>query len=168
MSDSPRKLPQSRHFLRAARYGIEELVKREPMDEGFMFFVVGILASLRAVQHALLTADSTLSQTHKAVIQQWKKDAPMDGAEISFIKSSRDLLLKGGALNAYAGFRVGGFGEVGNFVQTRKSYEIGYYASDGERRDLLADMRAAANWCDQELTALEAKVPRIIFPGDPA
>jgi hypothetical protein len=78
-----RKLPQSRYYLMAARYGIEALVSQRPMSEGFLFFLVGILASLRAVQHALLNHDSTLSDQHKAVIEAWKNQTPMDGAEIT-------------------------------------------------------------------------------------
>ena len=89
-----RKLPQARHYLRAARWGIDEIVQRKPMDAGFMFHIVGILASLRAVQHALINADSKLSPTHKAVIAEWLRDTPLSGPEISFIKSSRDMLLK--------------------------------------------------------------------------
>ncbi len=64
-----RKLPQSRYYLRGAQYGIDALVAQRPMDEAFLFFVVGILASLRAVQHALLNHDSKLSDEHKAVIE---------------------------------------------------------------------------------------------------
>jgi hypothetical protein len=92
-----RKLPQSNYYLRAAKYGIEALLKQRPMDEGFLFFTVGILASLRAVQHALLNHDSTLSPKHKMAIEAWKKSTPFDGPEITFIKSSRDLILKRGA-----------------------------------------------------------------------
>jgi hypothetical protein len=162
-----RKLPQSRHYLRAARYGLEEIAKRQPMDAGFMFFVVGILASLRAVQHALLNADSTLSPTHKAVIEQWKRDTPMNGPEISFIKSSRDLLLKAGAFEAYAGFRQGFYDDAGRFARTPPLYEIGYYV-DGKRRDLLDDMRNAAEWCEEQLSSIEQKVRHIPRAGDPA
>jgi hypothetical protein len=64
------------------------------MDEGFLFFTVGILAALRAVQHALLNHDSTLSTEQKST--------PFNGPEITFIKNSRDLILKAGAFPAYA------------------------------------------------------------------
>jgi hypothetical protein len=37
-------------------------------------------------------------------------------------------------------------------------YELAYYL-DGERRDLLADLRQAIEWCERELTCIEAKVP---------
>ena len=135
------------------------------MDEGFLFLSVGILASLRAVQHALLNHDSGLSARHKAVIAAWKKSTPMDGREITFIKTSRDLILKAGAFNAYAGLRRGGIGEGASFKMTRETYDTGYYVGD-ERRDLIADMRAAAEWCERELTVIEEQVPAINLPGD--
>jgi hypothetical protein len=149
-----RKLPQSRYYLQAANYGIEALVTREPMDEGFLFFTVGILASLRAVQHALIHHDIKLSAQHKAAIEAWVNSTPMN----TFIKSSRDLILKKGAFKAYAGPRLGDVGE--------RTYATGYYDKNGKHRDLIADMRAAVEWCDRELTALEAQVPAISLPGD--
>ena len=167
MEKTVRKLPQSRRYLRAARWGIVEIEKLKPMDAGFMFFVVGILASLRAVQHALLNSDRKLSPTHKTVIDQWKRDTPMKGPEISFIKSSRDLLLKEGAFEAYAGFRQGVFDDIGKFTKTAPFYEIGYYIG-GKRRDLLEDMRTAADWCERQLSEIEEKVPHIIREGDSA
>jgi hypothetical protein len=89
----------------------------------------------------------------------------MDGREITFIKTSRDLILKAGAFNAYAGLRRGGTGEGASFKVTRETYDTGYYVG-GERCDLIADMRAAADWCDKERTAIEARVPAINLPGD--
>lgn len=162
-----RKLPQARHYLRAARWGIDEIVQRKPMDAGFMFHIVGILASLRAVQHALINADSKLSPTHKAVIAEWLRDTPLSGPEISFIKSSRDMLLKAGAFPAYAGHRQGFFDEAQKFVRTEPVYEVGYYIDD-TRRDLIADMRSAADWCDRQLAEIEKNVPHIPMAGDPA
>jgi hypothetical protein len=155
------------HYLRAARWRIDEIVRRKPTDAGFMFHIVGILASLRAVQHSLINADSKLSPTHKVVITDWLRNTPMSGTEISFIKSSRDLLLKGGAFEAYAGHRQGFFDDAMKFVRTEPVYEVGYY-TDGKRRDLIADMRGAADWCDRQLTEIEMKVPHIVRPGDPA
>jgi hypothetical protein len=160
-----RKLPQSSYYLRAAQYGIDALLKQRPMDEGFLFFTVGILASLRAVQHALLNHDSTLSPEHKRAIEAWKKSTPFDGREITFIKNSRDLILKGGAFQAYATYTYGGIGEGENFQMTHDDYETAYYVDD-ERRSLVEDMRAAADWCEKELSALEAQVPKINLPGD--
>jgi hypothetical protein len=160
-----RKLPQSSYYLRAAQYGIDALLKERPMDEGFLFYVVGILASLRAVQHALLNHDSTLYAEHKKAVEAWKKSTPLDGAEITFIKNSRDLILKGGAFQAYATYSYGGIGEGENFQMTHDCYETAYYV-DGGRRSLIEDMRAAAAWCEKELSTIEAQVPAINLPGD--
>ena len=135
------------------------------MGEGFLFYTVGILASLRAVQHALLNHDSTLSPEHKRVIDAWKKSTPFDGPEITFIKNSRDDILKGGAFHAYATYSYGGIGEGDNFQMTHDGYETAYYVGD-ERRSLIEDMRAAADWCEKELSAIEAQVPAIDLPGD--
>ena len=147
------KLPQSSYYLRAAKYGIDALLKQRPMDEEFLFFTVGILASLRAVQHVLLNHDSTLSPEHKRAIEAWKKSTPFDGPEITFIKNARDLILKGGAFQAYATYSYSGIGEGDNFQMTRDDYETAYYVND-ERRSLVEDMRAAADWCEKELSAL--------------
>jgi len=160
-----RKLPQSRYYLMAAQYGIEALVSQRPMNEGFLFFSVGILASLRAVQHALLNHDSTLSDQHKAAIEAWKKQTPIDSAEITFIKTSRDLILKAGSFQAYATRSHGGIGEDANYQITHEGYDTAYYVGD-KRRDLIEDMRAAVAWCDRELTCIEAQVPAINLPGD--
>ncbi|HLK81642.1 MAG TPA: hypothetical protein VKT99_09125 [Xanthobacteraceae bacterium] len=167
MIERNRKLPQSRYYLQVANYGIESLVALKPMNEGFLFFSVGILASLRAVQHALLKHDRTLSPRHKEVIEAWKRSTPMDGPEITFIKTSRDHILKTGAFNAYAGPRQGGTFEGEHFKVTREIYDTGYYVGE-ERRDLIADMRSAAEWCNKELTAIEAEVPAVDLPGDMA
>ncbi len=164
-----RKLPQSRYYLRAANYGIETLIKQHPMDEGFLFITAGILASLRAVQPSLLNHDSMLSEQHRSVIAQWQKSTPMDGPEISFIKNSRDLILKRGAFRAWAGLRETLAGDEPGSQVIRRTYETWYYIGDGEdRRDLIADMRAAAEWCDKQLSAIEARVPAINLEGDAA
>jgi hypothetical protein len=165
MIDRNRKLPQSRYYLQAAIYGIEALVAQRPMDEGFLFFTVGVLASLRAVQHSLLNHDGKLSDQHAIAIREWKKATPMDGPEITFIKHSRDLILKEGAFQAVAARSIGGTGEAEQFRATRDRYEVAHYVG-GKRRDLINDMRAAAAWCDRELTVIEAKVPTINLPGD--
>jgi hypothetical protein len=162
-----RKLPQSRYYLRAAQYGIDALIAQRPMDEGFLFFVVGILASLRAVQHALFNHDSTLSGQHKTVIEGWKTQTPMDGPEITFIKRSRDLILKEGAFEAYATRTQSGIGEGSNYQITAEGYDTAYYVN-GQRRDLIEDMRAAVAWCDRELKGIEAQVPEINLSGDTA
>jgi hypothetical protein len=159
-----KKLPQARYYLRAANYGIDALLAQHPMDEKFLFFVVGVLASLRAVQHALLNHDSTLSAQHKTAIEEWKRTTPMNGPEITFIKNSRDLILKRGSFAAFATTTHGGIGEGESYQITSEGYDAGYYV-DGKRRDLIEDVRNAAAWCDQQLKDIEKKVPPVQLKG---
>ena len=146
----------------AAKYGIKKLVSVRPMDEGFLFFTIGILASLRAVQSALLNRDIKQSAQHKVAIEAWKKNTPMDGPEITFIKTSRDLILKE-AFQAFAARSHGGIGEGANYKVTSRGYDVVYYVGK-ERRDLVKDMLAAVKWLDQELTALETQLPPSYLP----
>lgn len=159
------KLPQSRYYLRAAKYGIKKLLEVQPMDEGFLFYTVGILASLRAVQHALFNSDSKLSPQHRNVISDWQKNTRMDGREIDFIKWGRDQILKEGAFEGYATRTESSTGGK----STRSTYDIAYYRKRGEklkRGKLVKDMRAAARWCDKQLSEIEAQVPKINLPGE--
>ena len=141
------------------------LEQQKPLDDQLLFFVAGILACLRAVQHSLLNHDRMLSPEHKATIDEWKKRTPMDGKEISFIKNSRDLILKEGAFPGGAGFRLAEFGPDGTMQRVPKRWEA-YYLVDGKHRDLIADMRAAADWCEAQLSTIEPYVPIINLPGD--
>jgi hypothetical protein len=50
------KLPQARRYLRSAQWGFDELLAKQLSDTAFVFYLVGILASLRAVQHSLKRA----------------------------------------------------------------------------------------------------------------
>jgi hypothetical protein len=68
------KLPQARHYLNAARRGIDELVNRKHLGQPFRFFVIGISASLRAVQHALDKHDRNISSVHREMIGEWWGD----------------------------------------------------------------------------------------------
>jgi hypothetical protein len=104
-----RKLPQATNYLRAARAGIQMLEQREPMDNRYLFLVSGILACLRAVEHALLNHDRCLSTEHRAAIDEWKKRTPMNGKVMSFIKKSRDQILKDATFPGGAGFRLAEF-----------------------------------------------------------
>jgi hypothetical protein len=64
--------PQNEHKSRGRLLaGFDELLAKQLSDTAFVFCLVGILASLRAVQHALKNADSTLSGEHKRVIDEW-------------------------------------------------------------------------------------------------
>ena len=159
------KLPQARYYLRAARFGIQALADRRPLGAEFLFMCVGILASLRTVQFALLNHDSKLSRTHQTVIAKWREATPIDGPEMGFIKTSRDRILKGGAFEAFATRSESGIGEDSNYEVTSEEYDAVYYVN-GERRDLIADMRTAADWCENRLAAIEDQVPGIEFPDD--
>ena len=159
------KLPQARYYLRAARFGIQALADRRPLGAEFLFMCVGILASLRTVQFALLNHDSKLSPSHQAAIARWRARTPIDGPEMGFIKESRDRILKGGAFAAYATRSESGIGEGENYEITSEDYEAVYYV-DGKRRDLIADMWAAADWCESQLADLDNEVPGIEFPDE--
>jgi hypothetical protein len=135
------------------------------MDGRLLFFVAGILACLRAVQHSLLNYDRTLSPEHEAAIDEWKKRTPMDGKEISFIKKSRDLILKAGAFPGGAGFRLAELGPDRTMRRIPKRWEA-YYLVNDKPRDLIAEMRAAADWCEAQLRTIEPHVPIINLPGD--
>ena len=135
------------------------------MDDRLLFLIAGILACLRAVQHSLLNHDRRLSPEHKAAINEWEKCTPMDGKEISFIKKSRDMILKGGTFPGGAGFRLAEFDPDGTMRRVSKRWEA-YHLLDGKHRDLIADMRAAADWCEAQLSAIEPHVPAINLPGD--
>jgi hypothetical protein len=120
--------------------------------------MIGILASLRAVQHALLNHDKYISPAHGQVIDAWRKSTTRDGPELSFIASARNLILKEGAFDAYATRTESSIGEGCNYTVTAEDYDLVYY--DGlERRDLLADLRGAVAWCERELADIEAKLP---------
>jgi hypothetical protein len=84
---------------------------------------------------------------------------------MGFIKESRDRILKGGAFVAYATRSESGIGEGENYEITSEDYEAVYYV-DGKRRDLIADMWAAADWCESQLADLDNEVPGIEFPDE--
>ena len=137
------------------------------MDNRCLFLVAGILACLRAVQHALKHHDRELSLEHQAAIDAWFKRTPMDGKEISFIKKSRDLILKEAAFPGGAGFRLAEFEPNGTMKRVPRRWEAFYFVA-GKHRDLIADMRAAADWCETQLSTIELHVPIINIEGDTA
>jgi hypothetical protein len=79
------KLPQARMYLRSAQWGFDELLTKQLLGYPFRFYLVGILASLRAVQHALIHHDSTLSDEHKWVVEDWRQATPLSTPELHFI-----------------------------------------------------------------------------------
>ena len=158
------KLPQARRYLRSAKWGFEELLAKQLSDTAFVFYLVGILASLRAVQHALKNADSTLSDGHKRVIDEWWWCIPLTTPELHFIRTSRNLILKAGAFPAFAINSKSSIGEGSNLTITGTSYELAYYDEADERQDLEEAIRGAINWCDRELNAIEEKLPPVYDP----
>jgi hypothetical protein len=141
------------------------LKEQKPMDDRFLFLVAGILACLRAVQHSLLHHDRNLSPEHAAAVDEWKKRIPVDGREISFIKKSRDLILKEAAFPAVAGFRSAELDPDGRMRSVSRRWEA-FYFDNGKHRDLVADMDAAADWCERQLSTIEPHVPIINVAGD--
>jgi hypothetical protein len=158
------KLPQARRYLRSAKWGFEELLAKQLSDTAFVFYLVGILASLRAVQHALKNADSTLSDEHKRVIDEWWWCIPLTTPELHFIRTSRNLILKAGAFPSFAINSKSAIGEGSNLTITGTSYELAYYDEADERQDLEEAIRGAINWCDRELNAIEEKLPPVYDP----
>jgi hypothetical protein len=165
MTDVPprelQRLPQARRYLRSARWGFEDLLAKKIVDTPFIFYLIGILASLRAVQHALMNHDSTLSKEHERLIDEWWENnaKPDKGSELHFIRTSRNRILKGANLAARAIYSESAIGEGSNREITSTSYELFYYDDAGQRQDLEEAVRRAIEWCDRELTALETKLP---------
>jgi hypothetical protein len=153
------KLPQARMYLQSAQWGFDELLKKRLEGRAFCFYLIGILASLRTVQHALMNHDSTLSNEHKRAIEDWRQATPLSTPELDFIRRSRNLILKGGNFESYAIVTVSSIGEEPNLEITGTSYELAYYDGAGGRRDLEKEIRRAIKWCDRALTAIEAKLP---------
>ena len=153
------KLPQARMYLQSAQWGFDEVLKKRHEGRAFCFYLIGILASLRTVQHALMNHDSRLSNEHKRVIEDWRQATPPSTAELEFIRRSRNLILKGGNFESYAILTESSTGEEPNLEITGTSYELAYYDEADKRRDLEKEIRRAIDWCDRELTAIEAKLP---------
>jgi len=152
---------QARAYLEAAKWGLDDLLEAKFIGYGFNFYIIEILASLRAVQHVLSSHDRYLSPEHERVIEEWwEKTSFSNSPELQFIKRSRDLILKEGSFEAYATRTESPIGEGENLQVTKVEYDLGWYL-DNKRRDLLADLRQAIDWCDSELTDIEAKVPAL-------
>jgi hypothetical protein len=105
LPEEPRpKLPQSRRYLRAAKWGFDEMVERHLTGTGFIFHVIGVVTMLRAVPFALHRVDRALSDEHRAAINDWWRRTPST-PQIKLIKRLRDTALKDAALKSTA---VGG------------------------------------------------------------
>lgn len=157
------KLPQARMYLKSAVWGIDDLVEQKLIGYAFRFYMIGILASLRAVQHSLRNHDRHISSAHRKAIDEWWDKTPLDEPNLKFIRTSRDLILKEGTFESYATHSESGTGEGSNYTVTSVDYDLGYYV-DGDRRDLLQDLRSAAAWCERELSAIERELPTLYAP----
>jgi hypothetical protein len=114
---------------------------------------------LRAVQHLLCNHDRDLFREHKAAIDQWwKRTTPSDKPELAFLWTYATRSLKAVPSSPTRSIRVW-IGEGGNYTVTATEYELSYIVN-GEYRDLLADLRKAADWCDKELASIEAGLPQ--------
>jgi hypothetical protein len=156
--DRQMKLPQARLYLKSARWGIDQLIGGKLIDDPFRFYIIGILASLRAVQHALRNHDAKISPEHHKLIDEWWNDPRVkESADLIFIKTARDLILKEGSFKAYATLTESSIGEGQNYTVTGEDYDLGYWI-DGKRYPLLPAMQNAIAWCERELASIEAKI----------
>ena len=155
-----RKLPQARMYFEAAQWGFDELLAKKLQGKPFRFYLIGILASLRAVQHALENYESKLSDDHKRVIDEWWQDTKLlKPPQLDFIQKARNRILKRGAFEGYAIVSESSTGEGSNREITGTGYELAYYDEANKRHDLEKEIRDAIKWCDRELTAIEEKLP---------
>jgi hypothetical protein len=159
------KLPQARRYLRAATWGFEKLKSERLIGTGAIFHVLGVIPILRAVPHALMNHDRTLSPENEAAISAWGESTKnwQDIPALRFVIQSRNLILKDADFDSYAVHHESGTGEGDNRIITHESYELVYYVerTDGKivRRDLGKDVQAAIDWLDGELTKLESILP---------
>jgi len=159
MREAP-KLPQARRYLRAAQWGCENIRSQKLIGAGAIFHIIGILACLRAVPHALLNHDRGLSPEHQEVISDWQVATKNSSSipDLHFIVTSRNLLLKDANFEGYAIHSESSIGEDENCIVTDEEYELAYYV-DGQRRDLASAIQSAIDWCKGELAKLESKLP---------
>ncbi len=136
MREEP-KLPQGRRYLRAAKWGFDNIRSQKLIGAGAIFHIIGILACLRAVPHALLNHDRRLSPDHQEAISNWQVATRHSSTipDLDFIVTSRNLLLKDASFEGYAIHSESGTGEGENRIVMDEEYELAYYI-DGQRRDL--------------------------------
>lgn len=154
------KLPQARMYWRSAKWGLESLLREKLSGTGYQFYMIGILAALRAVQHSLDAHDRNLSPKHERIISAWWKKTADDTKfdDLRFIKNARNLVLKAGSFESYSTYSESGIGEGANYKVTRSEYELAYYDDDGNRHDLEVAIQSAISWCDRELSEIELQL----------
>ncbi len=141
-------------YLEAASWGLENMLQGKLHGYGYRFHMIGILAALRAVQHALLNHDRNLSPAHREAIRKWERTTSFEVPELAFIKYARDKILKEGSFESYATSSESGTGEGTSYVAYSHEYELAYYIEE-KRLDLLAELRRAIAWNERELSKIE-------------
>jgi hypothetical protein len=147
------KLPCARRYLRAARWGLDDLLDKKPIGPGYLFHAIGLLSTLRACQHVLFNRDRKLSPRHEEVIGAWMRSTKLKQfPELDFITKARNTILKDASFPSYA------TRSEGSWEGAVIDYETAHYL-DGERRDLEIDVRAAMDWFERQLAEIEAQLP---------
>jgi hypothetical protein len=156
---SPTKLPQARLYLRASKWGFDQMVEHCHQGAAYVFHIIGTLTLLRSVPLALYSHDRKISATHEAVITEWwSRMKPATSSELHFLKRVRDVALHDGALNTVA---VSSSAMIGGGPESEvwsRDYEVEFVDGD-ERHDLLAKLREIFDWVDAQLSEIEAKLP---------
>ena len=134
--------------------GMETPLDQKVTGTGYIFYVSGLLSTLRAVPHVLREHDCNLSPAHHTLITAWWKRTSnfKQHPEFDLIIRARNQILKDGSFGSYASSWEG-TSEPGVV-----HYETAHYL-DGERRDLEIDVRAALDWVERELANIEADLP---------
>ena len=124
------KLPRARSYLRAATWGLHEMVEKQHMGAGFIFHLAGVVALARAVPEALTKTDREQSDAHRKVIGDWfERTKPGTTPVIDFLKELRDVALHEGKLVFYATKAEINRNEV--IIET--GYDVGRYDEQGDR-----------------------------------
>jgi hypothetical protein len=58
------KLPQARRYLRAARWGLNTMLEQKVLGAGYIFYVTGLLATLRSAPCPTFWGITTTSSHH--------------------------------------------------------------------------------------------------------
>jgi hypothetical protein len=149
------KLPRARSYLRAARWGFNEMVEQRHLGAAFIFHLAGVVTVARAVPQALTNTDCEQSDAHRKVIGEWfERTKPGTTPVIDFLKEVRDVALHEGRLQSYATRANIRRNEV--IIET--GYDVGRYDEQGQRHDLIAELRWAFDWLETELQQIEAQL----------
>jgi hypothetical protein len=153
------KLPQARHYLTAAKWGFDQMVKQRRVGAGYVFHIIGVLTLLRAVPFALNRRDRKISPAHEAVIGDWWARTHLTTTPLLlFLKRARDTALKEGGLDSIAVKSESRIGEGPNAIVTSREYTVDLVDGD-ERHDLLAKLFEIFDWFEIQLSQIEGQLP---------